>query len=175
MAFLAPIRASHATTQPTEEILMLSSRRLRATPDRPIKRQRTDDDPPLSSRGSLAPSAGVAKTEREQFFDALETAAEFPGTRREIGSPDDLERAELRLCFALLHECGRATDGAATLATTRQSIEGFLEAVFKDWNSGVADVPKPELDLVVGADVVAGRICSEFHTVSPLRTNLGRN
>ena len=49
-----------------------------------------------------------------------------------------------------------------TLEKIRQSIEGFLEAVFSDWTSeSTNDLLQPKLEFLVEVEVVAGRICRE--------------
>src|SRR5690606_6460328 len=129
----------------------------------PRKRQRSDA--PLSVTQGLNTGS---KRARDEFFDAL--VAGNPSAKdiiitRTIDGPDDLEKPELLRCFDLLHACGRATQPDATLSTTRKSIEGFLEAIFNGWNprGGTAasgeKVVKPELDVHVDAEVVAGNIC----------------
>jgi hypothetical protein len=81
--------------------------------------------------------------------------------RRSITSPDDLERAELVHCFQVLHACGRATQPDQPLSSTRKSIEGFLDAVFKSWTpeGWDAEGAKPMLEFTTEAEVVAGKIC----------------
>lgn len=153
---------------PSADLIIMSSRKRprEQSTDVPIKRQQTEELR-IMSRASVATSCGVPRAEREQFFDALESADQFPGNKRPIDSAEDLEKAELRACFALLHACGTATDVTATLATTRQSVESFLEAIFNNWRSDAAEQTKPELaDACVSADVVAGRVCSELFVSS---------
>ena len=84
--------------------------------------------------------------------------------RRSITSPDDLERAELVHCFEVLHACGRATQPDAPVSSTRKSIEGFLDAVFKNWTpeNWEAEGAKPKLEFTTEAEVVAGKICGMF-------------
>ena len=86
-----------------------------------------------------------------------------------IAGPDDLDKAELRKCFEVLHACGRATDPNATLASTRRCIDRFLEAVFSDWTSDSQDeLLKPELDFSVSAETVVGMICGEYQIIPRL-------
>ena len=112
-----------------------------------------------------------SKRARDEFFDSV--VAGNPNAKdilitRKITGPDDLEKPELLRCFDLLHACGRATQPDANLTTTRKSIEGFLEAIFNGFKAGGGTVApeekmvKPELDVQVDAEVVAGNICGEF-------------
>lgn len=140
-----------------------------------LKRRRQEQAQTLGSPISItsSPSRSVTsgsssrkkvKLERDGFFDALEAASEYPGEEVKISGADDLSRAQLKKCFDILHACGKATDPSASLATTRQSIDGFLEAVFNEWDSGKAkDLPRFELDFLVEAEEVAGRICGRFY------------
>lgn len=129
------------------------------------KRQRSDAAPSIAQGLNTG-----SKRARDEFFDAL--VAGNPSAKdiiitRTIEGPDDLEKPELLRCFDLLHACGRATQPDATLSTSRKSIEGFLEAIFNGWKPGGGTVAsgekmvKPELDIHVDAEVVAGNICGE--------------
>lgn len=148
--------------------------------------QLTPTPAPGTSQGAPSPLSKAAA--REQLFNAIvaanekstngtnenpatvstaisssgNTASEGTLWQRSITSQDDLERAELARCFEILHACGRATQPDATIATTRKSIEGFLEAIFKKWTpeGWLADKAKPKIDFSTEADVVAGKICS---------------
>lgn len=127
----------------------------------PVKRQR-DSSSPIYVSCTPRVSAEAARDARKRLFDALERGDRYPGMRRCISSADGLGEAQLGRCFEILHACGRATDLGATLEKTRQSIDGFLEAIFNDWTSESAgDLLQPELEFLVEAEVVAGRICRE--------------
>ncbi|UNI16571.1 hypothetical protein JDV02_002997 [Purpureocillium takamizusanense] len=109
----------------------------------------------MSSTTTTSPEA------RQRLFDALEKGERSAAAMtKPIASPEQLTEVQLTRCFDILHACGRATDTQATLATTRHSIDGFLEAVFQDWSSETSDeLLRPELEFMVDAEVVAGRIC----------------
>ncbi|PNY24075.1 Uncharacterized protein TCAP_05986 [Tolypocladium capitatum] len=124
-----------------------------------IKRQRGSSSPIYVSSAPRV-SAEDARDARKRLFDALEKGDPFPGMRRRISCADGLSEVQLGRCFEMLHACGRATDLGATLEKTRQSIDGFLEAIFNEWTSeSLGDPPRPELEFLVEAEVVAGRIC----------------
>jgi hypothetical protein len=98
----------------------------------------------------------------------VEAATDDQTISRVITSPDDLERPELKQCFEILHACGRATNKEATLATTNESIEGYLRAIFKDWDSGAPMSDEFEAGpggaeglRDVKVQVSAGMMCSE--------------
>ncbi|KAG9251794.1 uncharacterized protein F5Z01DRAFT_676678 [Emericellopsis atlantica] len=100
---------------------------------------------PLRRAASTAPpdhprkrrKQGFGALERRAFFNTMvESAPDDQTISRILTSPDDLERAELKHCFEILHACGSATNKDATLATTNESIEGYLRAIFKNWDSG---------------------------------------
>ncbi|POR35299.1 Uncharacterized protein TPAR_04496 [Tolypocladium paradoxum] len=125
----------------------------------PIKRPR-DSSSPIYVSSTPHISAEAARDARKRLFDALEKGDRYPGMRRRISCADGLSEVQLGRCFEILHACGRATDLGATLEKTRQSIDGFLEAVFNDWTSeSAADLVQPELEFLAEAEVVAGRIC----------------
>ncbi|KEY74719.1 hypothetical protein S7711_05468 [Stachybotrys chartarum IBT 7711] len=76
-------------------------------------------------------------------FDALES-----GTRSSciIDNHEQLGICELTRCWETLHKCGVASEVNASLKKTRESIESFLDAIFRDWNSHDQRVQvKPEL------------------------------
>ncbi|KND89051.1 hypothetical protein TOPH_06351 [Tolypocladium ophioglossoides CBS 100239] len=125
----------------------------------PIKRQRDSSSPIYVSSVSRV-SAEDARDARKRLFDALEKGDRYPGMRRCISCADGLSEVQLGRCFEILHACGRATDLNATLEKTRQSVDGFLEAIFNQWTSDhTGDLLQPELEFLVEAEVVAGRIC----------------
>ncbi|KFA64288.1 hypothetical protein S40285_06072 [Stachybotrys chlorohalonatus IBT 40285] len=65
-------------------------------------------------------------------FDALES-----GTRPSciIDNHEQLGMCELTRCWETLHKCGVASEVNASHTKTRESIESFLDAVFRNWNS----------------------------------------
>ncbi|KAG5917315.1 hypothetical protein E4U53_004208, partial [Claviceps sorghi] len=122
-----------------------------------VKPPPRSDSPIYLSSALIAPQD--ARHARRRFLDALGTGAPYPGTPRPIPSPDQLSEVQLRTCFDLLHACGQATHAGATRATTRASMDGFLNAVFKDWSCDAAELVRPEPEFTVEAEVVAGTIC----------------
>lgn len=97
---------------------------------------------------------------RQLLFDALERGDRLAAMSKTIDSPGCLTPAQLTRCFDIVHACGCATEAQATLAMTRQSVDGFLEAVFHDWSSErPGELLRPELEFLVDAEVVAGRMC----------------
>ena len=127
------------------------------SPGRRIKRSRGSESPVYLSSSVLV-SPEDAREARQRFFDALEAGDAFPGMGRPVSSPDHLTEVQLKTLFDVLHACGSATDDQASLAATRASVDGFLDAVFHSWTSA-DDMARPELDFLVEAEVVAGRIC----------------
>ncbi|KAJ6441430.1 Clavaminate synthase-like protein [Purpureocillium lavendulum] len=116
--------------------------------------------PSCASAGTRTTTTTTSTEARQQLFDALEKGDRFAAMKRNIASAEHLTEVQLARCFDILHACGRATDDQATLATTRQSVDGFLEAVFQDWSSEApGELLRPELEFMVDAEVVAGRIC----------------
>ncbi|CAH0055380.1 unnamed protein product [Clonostachys solani] len=130
----------------------------------PHKRMRSEAPDPPTTAVSHAPveSLGSSKRSRDLLFDSVVANNESAEFHRTINSPDDLGKAELLKCFEILHACGRATVPDASLAVTRKSIEGFLEAIFNGWaNDQEKELAKPSLEFRADADVVAGHICGK--------------
>ncbi|KAL7957712.1 hypothetical protein V8C34DRAFT_285046 [Trichoderma compactum] len=133
-----------------------------STPQRSLKRLRTSASPIsiASTPPRLAPRR--VKSERDRLFDAIEAGADYPLKPVPIKTADDLNDVQLKKCYEILHACGSATDPNASLTKTRQSIDGFLDAVFNDWSSCKAGaLLRSELDFLVDAEVVAGRLCGK--------------
>ncbi|KHN97485.1 uncharacterized protein MAM_04500 [Metarhizium album ARSEF 1941] len=136
-----------------------SARSTQNSQARAVKRNRRSESPIcLSSIARISPEE--AKRARQRVFDNLGCGDPHPGMPRAISSADQLTEVQLGRLFDMLHACGRATDEQATLLTTRASIDGFVDAVFNDWNSGNEEgMVKPELEFLVEEEVVAGTIC----------------
>ncbi|KAL6887436.1 hypothetical protein HDV57DRAFT_488792 [Trichoderma longibrachiatum] len=137
-----------------------------STPQRTVVKRRRSSASPISIASTPPRRAAVAprrlKTERDRLFDAIEAGDAYPLEAVHIKSADDLNEAQLKKCYEILHACGSATDPNASLTKTRQSIDGFLDAVFNDWSSRKAgSLLRSELDFLVEADVVAGRLCAK--------------
>ncbi|UKZ49108.1 hypothetical protein TrVGV298_003347 [Trichoderma virens] len=133
-----------------------------STPQRSIKRPRTSASPISIASTPPRRAPRKVKSERDKLFDAIEAGADYPLEPVPIKSADDLNDVQLKKCYEILHACGSATDPNASLSKTRQSIDGFLDAVFNDWSSRKAGaLPRSELDFLVEAEVVAGRLCGK--------------
>ncbi|GAB0137995.1 hypothetical protein EsDP_00006244 [Epichloe bromicola] len=139
-----------------------SGQSTRDSPPRSIKRDARSESPIyLSSSVLITPRE--ARQARRRFFDDLGAGAQYPGMPKPISSADQLTEVQLKKCFDILHACGTATDDGATLETTRASIDGFLDAVFRDWKCDAdtdSGLVRPELEFMVEADVIAGTICT---------------
>ncbi|KAL6876828.1 hypothetical protein J3F83DRAFT_422538 [Trichoderma novae-zelandiae] len=132
-----------------------------STPQRTVKRRRTSASPISIASTPPRRAPRRLKTERDRLFDAIEAGNDYPLEAVPIKSADDLNEAQLKKCYEILHACGSATDANASLTKTRQSIDGFLDAVFNDWSSRKAgSLLRSELDFLVEADVAAGRVCA---------------
>lgn len=102
------------------------------------------------------------KESREELFAALENGEQYPCTPRAIKSADDLDEMQLRMCFEVLYATGRAADPDIERNDTRKAMEGFLDAVFKDWDSNAEHIlAPPEMDFVVRKSVLAGGLCGK--------------
>ncbi|KAK7397788.1 hypothetical protein QQX98_012837 [Neonectria punicea] len=125
---------------------------------RRVKRERSDEhEPILISSRSPSPAPRSTKRSRDRLFTALEHGDPLLRVPRSITSADDLDEVELKRCFEILHACAIATDPTATLTSTRETMEGFLDAVFNDWTGNAADDPtKPALDFVLREYISVG-------------------
>ncbi|KAI9150084.1 hypothetical protein HJFPF1_09838 [Paramyrothecium foliicola] len=105
--------------------------------------------------------------QREALFDAFEKGTGCDVISVPINDANGLGKWELHRCFEILHACGTTTDPEATRKTTRQSINGFLDAIFRGWtSSSEEELAKPSLELPVEVEVEVGRICRDplWHT-----------
>ncbi|KAK5993089.1 hypothetical protein PT974_06517 [Cladobotryum mycophilum] len=139
----------------------ISREEIPASPSRQsVKRQRNTDSPISISSSPARNSFRRSKSRRDKLFDGLEAGDDYPAAEMTIASAEDLSEAQLKKCFEILHACGSATDPNASLSTTRQSIDGFLDAIFNDWSSRKpGNLMRSELEFLVEADVVAGKVC----------------
>ncbi|RSL59686.1 hypothetical protein CEP54_007152 [Fusarium duplospermum] len=132
--------------------------------NRPIKRE-----PPSTPGGSIlvssrspSPAPRSTKRSRDRLFAALQLGNPLIRGPRTISTADHLDELELKRCFEILHACGAATDPSASLMSTRDTMEGFLDAVFKEWTGNFEDeLPKPAMDFVVREFVSVGNICGK--------------
>ncbi|KAM0521140.1 hypothetical protein ACHAPE_002613 [Trichoderma viride] len=135
-----------------------------ATPQRSVKRRRTSASPISIASTPPRQASRSVKSERDKLFDAIEGGDDYPGGPMTIKSADDLSQVQLKKCYEILHACGSATDPNASMSKTRQSIDGFLDAVFNEWSSRKAgNLPRSELDFLVEAEVLVGKLCVKPH------------
>ncbi|KAF4472805.1 hypothetical protein FALBO_286 [Fusarium albosuccineum] len=136
-----------------------------------IKRElsQTAPGPIIVSSRSPSPAPRSSKRSREQLFAALATGNFVTCKPRRIASADDLDERELKRCFEILHACGVATDPTATLASTKDTMGGFLDAVFRDWTGNLDDddLARPAMDFVVREYISVGNICGEISYLTP--------
>lgn len=133
-----------------------------ATPQRSVKRRRTSASPISIASTPPRQASRSVKSERDKLFDAIEGGDDYPGGPMTIKSADDLSQVQLKKCYEILHACGSATDPNASMSKTRQSIDGFLDAVFNEWSSRKAgNLPRSELDFLVEAEVLVGKLCGK--------------
>ena len=174
----APHVVSDLDDLPTQD----TSRRLRSLGSPPLAsnvdaRSAKAPPTPLTDRKRLAqPEAEeeerlkrkqhlqTRRKQREQYFDSLAKEADargnLPSSRRRIITEDDLEKLELKKCFELLHAMSRASDPTAPIGSTRNSIGGFLKAIFMGWGTGMVIANIPDVG-PVWSDAPAGRICGQ--------------
>lgn len=140
---------------------MQTAASLPASKPRRFKRERSGDPILISSR-SPSPSPRSNKRSRDRVFTALEHGDPFLRTPRSIITADDLDEVELKRCFEILHACAEATDPTVTLTSTRETMEGFLDAVFKEWTGNEPDEPaKPVMNFVLREYIGVGNVCEQ--------------
>ncbi|KAJ4246262.1 hypothetical protein NW762_013612 [Fusarium torreyae] len=119
-------------------------------------------EPILIDSRSPSPEPRSSTDSRQRLFAAIESGELILRDPRPITSADDLDEFELKRCFEILHACGVATDPAATLGSTRDTMEDFLDAIFKDWSgNSTEDLAKPTMDFVVRDYVSVGIVCDQ--------------
>ncbi|KAF4951544.1 hypothetical protein FSARC_12875 [Fusarium sarcochroum] len=127
--------------------------------------QREDSNPTepiLIDSRSPSPEPRSSIDSRQRLFDAIESGELILREPRSIITADDLDQLELKRCFEILHACGVATDPATTPASTRDTMEDFLDATFKDWTGNTTEeLDKPIMDFVVREYIIVGNICSQ--------------
>lgn len=142
-------------------LTMQTAASLPASKPRRFKRERSGDPILISSR-SPSPSPRSNKRSRDRVFTALEHGDPFLRTPRSIITADDLDEVELKRCFEILHACAEATDPTVTLTSTRETMEGFLDAVFKEWTGNEPDEPaKPVMNFVLREYIGVGNVCEQ--------------
>ncbi|KAF9773408.1 hypothetical protein IL306_008803 [Fusarium sp. DS 682] len=122
-----------------------------------------DPEPILIDSHSPSPEPRSTAESRDHLFAALELGNHILRKPRSITTPDDLDDLELTRCFYILHACSAATESNATLAKTRDTMEDFLKAVFRDWTGDAGEPTKPSLDFVVREYISVGNVCSKIY------------
>lgn len=130
-----------------------------------VKREEPNTEPAepiLIDSCSPSPKSRSTADSRQRLFASLEHGEYILRDARSIDTADDLDDIELKRCFDILHACGLATDASTTLASTSDTMEDFLNAVFNGWtgNDGEALI-KPTMDFVVREHIIVGNICSK--------------
>ncbi|KAM0551359.1 hypothetical protein ACHAPJ_008467 [Fusarium lateritium] len=120
-------------------------------------------EPILIDSRSPSPEPRSSTVSRQRLFAAIESGELILREPRTITSADDLDEVELKRCFEILHACGVATDPAATLGSTRDTMEDFLDAIFKDWSgNSTEELAKPAMDFVVRECISVGNVCGKM-------------
>lgn len=157
--YARPPSSVTSTLRPPEVFTAPSSSHLIA------KREDPDAEPTepiLIDSRSPSPEPRSTADSRQRLFASLEHGDYVLHDARPIETADDLDDIELKRCFDILHACGLATDASTTLASTSDTMEDFLNAVFNGWtgNDG-EELIKPTMDFVVREHIIVGNICSQ--------------
>ncbi|KAH7129393.1 hypothetical protein B0J13DRAFT_598408 [Dactylonectria estremocensis] len=119
-------------------------------------------DPILITSRSASPHRLSNKQSRDRVFAALEHGDSFLRAPRTITTADNLDEVELKRCFEILHACALATDPTATLKFTRETMEGFLDAVFNNWTGNATDeLTEPIMDFTLREYINVGSVCDQ--------------
>ncbi|KAF5694153.1 hypothetical protein FDENT_1458 [Fusarium denticulatum] len=126
-----------------------------------IVKQEPDDSEPILI-GSNSPSAEPRSSieSRNRLLTSLELGDHIFRAPRSITTPDDLDDFQLKRCFDILHACSAATEFNATLSKTKDTMEYFLTAIFKNWTGDAGEPDKPAMDFVVREYISVGNICT---------------
>lgn len=138
-----------------------------------VKREDPDAEPAepiLIDSRSPSPEPRSTADSRQRLFASLEHGEYVLHDARSIETADDLDDIELKRCFDILHACGLATDATTNLASTSDTMEDFLDAVFNGWtgNDG-EELTKPTMDFVVREHISVGTICSKPSSIDNSR------
>ncbi|KAF5654786.1 hypothetical protein F25303_1130 [Fusarium sp. NRRL 25303] len=126
-----------------------------------IKQEPDDWEPILIGSNSPSPEPRSSVESRDRLFTSLELGEYIFRSPRSITTPDDLDYSELKRCFDILHACSVATEFNATLSKTKDTMEDFLTAIFKNWTGDAGEPDKPAMDFVVREYISVGNICSQ--------------
>ncbi|KAF5625631.1 hypothetical protein F52700_8996 [Fusarium sp. NRRL 52700] len=114
-----------------------------------VKQEPDDSEPILIGSNSPSPEPRSSVESRNRLFTSLELGDHIFRRPRSITTPDDLDDSELKRCFDILHACSVATELNATLSKTKDTMEDFLTAIFKNWTGDSGEPDKPAMDFVV--------------------------
>ncbi|KAG9497949.1 hypothetical protein J7337_010825 [Fusarium musae] len=114
-----------------------------------VKQEPDNSEPILIGSNSPSPEPRSSVESRNRLFTSLELGDHIFRSPRSITTPDDLDDTELKRCFDILHACSLATEFNATLSKTKDTMEDFLTAIFKNWTGDAGEPDKPAMDLVV--------------------------
>ncbi|EGU83691.1 hypothetical protein FOXB_05800 [Fusarium oxysporum f. sp. conglutinans Fo5176] len=133
-----------------------------------LKQEPGDAEPILIGSNSPSPEPRSSVESRNRLFTSLELGDHIFRNPRSITTPDDLDDSELKRCFDILHACSLATEFNATLSNTKDTMEDFLTAIFKNWTGDAGEPDKPTMDFVVREYISVGNICSKRHASPPI-------
>ncbi|KAF4434933.1 hypothetical protein FACUT_7593 [Fusarium acutatum] len=125
-----------------------------------VKQEPDDSEPILIGSNSPSPEPRSSVEFRNRLFTSLELGDHIFRSPRSITTPDDLDDSELKRCFDILHACSVATEFNATLYKTKDTMEDFLMAIFKNWTGDAGEPDKPAMDFVVREYISVGNICA---------------
>lgn len=167
--YARPPSSATSTLRPPEVFTAPSSSHLIA------KREDPDAEPTepiLIDSRSPSPELRSTADSRQRLFASLEHGDYVLHDARPIETANDLDDIELKRCFDILHACGLATDASTTLASTSDTMEDFLNAVFNGWtgNDG-EELIKPTMDFVVREHIIVGNICSKSSLIDNTHPN----
>ncbi|KAG7417441.1 hypothetical protein Forpe1208_v004284 [Fusarium oxysporum f. sp. rapae] len=114
-----------------------------------VKQEPDDAESILIGSNSPSPEPRSSVESRNRLFASLELGDHIFRNPRSITTPDDLYDSELKRCFDILHACSLATEFNATLSKTKDTMEDFLTAIFKNWTGDAGEPDKPTMDFVV--------------------------
>lgn len=147
--FQPPTSSSTSTIHSTPKQESPETTELMLIDNRSNSRSHSPDPVPRSTNSS-----------RQYLFAALELGNYFIRQPCSIASANNLDEIQLKRCFEILHACHVATNPDATLVSTRDIIEDFLKAVFKEWTGqDERTMVKPKMDFVVSEFTRVGNIC----------------
>ncbi|KAF5582006.1 hypothetical protein FPCIR_9864 [Fusarium pseudocircinatum] len=118
-----------------------------------VKQEPDDSEPILIGSNSPSPEPRSSIESRNRLFTSLELGDPIFRAPRSITTPDDLDDSQLKRCFDILHACSVATEFNATLSKTKDTMEDFLTAIFKNWTGDAGEPDKPAMDFVANPPI----------------------